>query len=147
MRTRSLSRACFNWIHQHHLVYNTCWEDPRLDHEALQLGSEDEILMITSAGCNALDYALAGPKQVIAVDVNPRQNALLELKLAGIRTLEYEEFFDLFGRGQSDAWGSLYARRLRPQLSAAAKSIWDRGGKLFQGHGLRRSFYLALITI
>ena len=47
-------------VHQHQLVYNTCWEDPRLDRQALELTAEDAVLVITSAGCNALDYALAG---------------------------------------------------------------------------------------
>ncbi|QDT51906.1 hypothetical protein Pan258_60030 [Symmachiella dynata] len=141
INARSINQACFNWIHRHNLVYNACWEDPRLDRQALQLGPEDEILMITSAGCNALDYALVGPKRIHAVDVNPRQNALLELKLAGIRALDYDEFFNLFGRGRVAAWDSLYTGRLRPQLSPAAQSIWDRWGVLFQGRGRRNSFY------
>ena len=25
------SGVCFNMVHRHNLVYNTCWEDPRLD--------------------------------------------------------------------------------------------------------------------
>ena len=90
----------FKLVHGHNLVYNTCWEDPRLDRQALKLTADDTILVITSAGCNALDYALAGPKQVVAVDMNPRQNALLDLKLAGIRNLQYEDFFAMFGEGR-----------------------------------------------
>src|SRR5262245_38770309 len=71
------------------LVYNTCWEDPAVDHRALRLTSADRMLVITSAGCNVLDYALAGPAAIHAVDANPRQNALLELKLAAIRRLDF----------------------------------------------------------
>ena len=48
----------FNMVHGNNLVYNTCWEDPRLDRIALGLGSDDNVMVITSAGCNALDYAL-----------------------------------------------------------------------------------------
>ena len=73
-----ISGRMFQFMHQHNLVYNTCWEDPRLDRVALELQPHDTLLVITSAGCNALDYALAGPERVIAVDLNPRQNALLE---------------------------------------------------------------------
>jgi len=51
----------FNCIYGHNLVYNTCWEDPRLDRVALNLGAEDTLLVITSAGCNTLDYAWATP--------------------------------------------------------------------------------------
>src|SRR3569623_569351 len=67
------SSTCFNMVHQKNLVYNTCWEDPRLDHVALQLSPDDNVLVITSAGCNALDYVLKAPKHVYAVDMNPRQ--------------------------------------------------------------------------
>ena len=77
-------RRLFELVHRHNLVYNTCWEDPRLDRVALDLGPDDTLLVVTSAGCNVLDYALTGPRRIHAVDMNPRQNALLELKLAAI---------------------------------------------------------------
>jgi S-adenosylmethionine-diacylglycerol 3-amino-3-carboxypropyl transferase len=95
-----VSGRVFNLVQRHNLVYNTCWEDPRLDRQALDLGPDDTVLVITSAGCNALDYALTGVKHVHAVDMNPRQNALLELKLAGIRHLDFGTFFQMFGRGR-----------------------------------------------
>lgn len=130
----------FNLIHGRNLVYNTCWEDPRLDREALQLGPDDTVLVITSAGCNALDYALVGPKQVVAVDVNPRQNALLELKLSGIRNLEFEDFFAMFGEGRLAGAADIYEDKLRPSLSVWAKSYWDRWISFFD-EGNRRPFY------
>ncbi len=89
----------FGFVHGNNLVYNTCWEDPRLDHVALELGPTDRVMMITSAGCNALDYALKSPARIHCVDVNPRQNALLELKQQCIRKLDYDDFFAFFGRG------------------------------------------------
>ncbi|MDY0165656.1 MAG: BtaA family protein [Thermoguttaceae bacterium] len=134
-----LSSRVFNLVHQHNLVYNTCWEDPRLDREALDLGPDDSVLVITSAGCNALDYALVGPKRVYAVDMNPRQNALLELKLAGIRQLDHGTFFDLFGRGYLPAAEQVYGRQLRPQLSEFAQRYWDRRIRFFSNP--RRSFF------
>lgn len=135
------SKVWFNLVHGHNLVYNTCWEDPRLDRVALRLGPSDTVLVITSAGCNALDYALQQPRHVYAVDVNPRQNALLELKLAGIRALSFEEFFALFGRGRLEEYPSVYRQRLRPLLSAPARDYWDRHGYYFSGEGWRQSFY------
>ena len=84
------------------------------------------MLLITSAGCNALDYALTGPKQVIAVDINPRQNALLELKLAGIKHCGFEDFFPMFGRGRLDRAGRSTADKLRAPLSPWAQQYWDR---------------------
>jgi S-adenosylmethionine-diacylglycerol 3-amino-3-carboxypropyl transferase len=136
----ALARRFFEAIHRHQLVYNTCWEDPRLDRAALSIGRADQMLVITSAGCNALDYALDEPAHIAAVDVNPRQNALLELKQAAIRALDFEEFFALFGRGCLPAWADRYRRLLRPQLSLWARRNWDRKGSYF-ARGGSRSFY------
>ena len=141
MLAKQISRAIFKLCHGNQLVYNTCWEDPRLDRVALQLGKGDRLLMITSAGCNALDYALDEPERIDTVDMNPRQNALLELKKAGIRRLEYDDFFQIFGRGVTDDedWDKLY-QAMRPDLTADAQTYWDKNGKFFLG-GRRSSFY------
>lgn len=139
--TAGLSRAAFSLVHQRHLVYNTCWEDPRLDREALQLGPDDTVVMITSAGCNALDYALDAPRAIHAVDLNPRQNALLDLKLAGIAALDHADFFELFGRGRHPRWQSIYREGLRPHLPEWSARFWDRHGHVFSGATARGSFY------
>ncbi|HTY98412.1 MAG TPA: BtaA family protein [Rhodocyclaceae bacterium] len=121
-----LDHAVFGALYANSLVYNTCWEDPAVDRRALQLTPADTLLAITSAGCNVLDYALAGAGRIDAVDANPRQTALLELKLAGIRGFEYEDFFSLFGRGFHPRAERLYRVVLRRQLSEFARAFWDR---------------------
>lgn len=136
-----LGNKCFKVVHQKNLVYNTCWEDPRIDRQALSLGSDDSVLVITSAGCNALDYALQAPKSVHAVDMNPLQNALLELKCASIRTLKFQDFFDVFGRGYHSDWQSLYHNHVRGSLTPDARAIWDRRLDFFDGTSRRKSFY------
>ena len=137
----ALSRAVFKICHGKNLVYNTCWEDPRLDRQALELTETDRLLVITSAGCNALEYALDGLERVDTVDMNPRQNALLNLKIAAIRELDYETFFELFGRGRLANWKEVYSQTLRPALPQAAQEYWDKKGKFFSGKGRRPSFY------
>ncbi|MBQ7815199.1 MAG: DUF3419 family protein, partial [Thermoguttaceae bacterium] len=72
-----ISGKVFAAVHGNNLVYNTCWEDPRLDKVALELTPEDNLLVITSAVCNALSYAIEGLNRVYAVDMNYRQNAVL----------------------------------------------------------------------
>ncbi len=134
-----VSGRVFDLVQRHNLVYNTCWEDPRLDRQALDLRPDDTVLVITSAGCNALDYALAGVQRVHAVDMNPRQNALLELKLAGIRHLEFATFFQMFGRGHLPDGRSIYRDQLRDSLSAWAQRYWDKKIKFFCSK--RRTFY------
>ena len=39
-----LNVRMFNMVHGHNLVYNTCWEDPRLDRIALEIGADDYIV-------------------------------------------------------------------------------------------------------
>lgn len=136
-----VSKAWFNLVHRSNLVYNTCWEDPRLDHVALELTPEDTVMVITSAGCNALDYAIEGPKHVYAIDVNPKQNALLEMKQTCIRQLDFEQFFSLFGEGHLTGFKDVYQSKIRPELSEAARSFWDRRTRFFSGKGKRPSFY------
>lgn len=135
------NNACFRVIHGNNLVYNTCWEDPRIDRQALALGPTDVVAVITSAGCNVLDYALEQPRRIFAIDMNPRQNALLELKIAGIRSLDYPAFFALFGQGKHRDALAIYRQRLRPLLSTPARCYWDRHMDVFVGAGRRGSFY------
>ncbi|MBK1649061.1 DUF3419 family protein [Rhabdochromatium marinum] len=134
-----VDQKVFDAIYSRALVYNTCWEDPGVDRQALNIETSDHLLVITSAGCNVLDYALVGPACIHAVDANPRQNALLELKLAAIRRLEFEDFFAAFGQGHHPRMQWLYHHELRPALSEFARTFWDKRIGWF-GHA-RGSFY------
>jgi S-adenosylmethionine-diacylglycerol 3-amino-3-carboxypropyl transferase len=114
-----------------------------VDRAALELGPDDTVLVITSAGCNALDYALTGPRRIHAVDSNPRQTALLELKLAGIRRLDFADFFALFGTGHHADFADILHERLAPDLSPFARAYWTertnwfaKPGSGFYFHGL-----------
>ncbi len=134
-----LSHRLFTFVHRNNLVYNTCWEDPRLDRQALRLTGRDEVLAITSAGCSVLDYVLTEPARVFAVDMNPRQNALLELKMSAIRNLEFEDFFAMFGEGRLVRARPIYADRLRKDLSSDAREYWDQWIDFFDNE--RTPFY------
>jgi S-adenosylmethionine-diacylglycerol 3-amino-3-carboxypropyl transferase len=67
----------FKNVHGSNLVYNICWEDPRCDRQIMNIGEDSKIVMITSAGCNALDYLLDNPAEINCIDLNSRQNALM----------------------------------------------------------------------
>ncbi len=98
----------------------TYWEDPRLDREMLALQFDSRVVMITSAGCNALDYLLDDPAEIHAIDIDPRQNALLELKMAVIQHGNYDELFNMFGNGLRPAL-SIFSRNcnFRPTRGAS----------------------------
>jgi S-adenosylmethionine-diacylglycerol 3-amino-3-carboxypropyl transferase len=131
----------FKAVHSRNLIYNTCWEDPALDRIALDFQPDDRVLVITSAGCNALNYLLAGVAEVNAVDVNPIQNALLELKQACIQKLDWKSFFEMFGLGRSKNAREMYEDSLREELSPYARRYWDKHIVFFRGRGWRKSFY------
>lgn len=136
-----VDQTVFDAIYSRSLVYNTCWEDPAVDRRALAITPSDTVLVITSAGCNALDYALAGAARVHAIDANPRQNALLELKLAGIRRLSFDEFFAVFGSGGHSHFRQMYRDALRPDLSPFAQAYWDVRQHWFSHASPQGSFY------
>ncbi|SER32744.1 BtaA family protein [Neolewinella agarilytica] len=131
----------FEKIHGNKLVYNTCWEDPRCDRAMLSIDKDSEIVMITSAGDNALDYLLDQPESVHCIDVNPRQNALLDLKLAAYTSLSWPVFFKIFGEGCLPDFAAVYTLHLRPRLQTASQQYWDRQQHYFQPGRKREGLY------
>ncbi|KAL4400723.1 hypothetical protein ACI68E_002041 [Malassezia pachydermatis] len=118
-------------------IYGFTWEDPYVDMEHLDLGPEDSILCITSAGDNALHYAAtAKPRRIHAVDMNPCQGHLLELKLAAISTLDYPTFWRMFGDGKIENFPELLDEKISPMLSSHAYQFWKTNNKSFD-----RAFY------
>ncbi|EPR44378.1 Protein of unknown function DUF3419 [Desulfovibrio sp. X2] len=135
----ALHDKLFELIHGRRLIYNACWEDPALDRRLLGLDASSEVVVITSAGCNALDYLLDGPRAVCCVDVNFRQNALLELKRALIATGRHDWLWSLFGQGADAGHKAIYAA-VRPRLPGYAQEFWDAKIGWFSPSG-RGSFY------
>ena len=120
-----LDRLFALWFQR--FVYNQIWEDPSVDLEALQLEPSSRVVTIASGGCNVLNYLLAGPRAITAVDLNPAHIALTRLKLAAVRHLDdHESFFRLFGMADDRANRAIYDERLRPHLDTATRAFWDR---------------------
>lgn len=121
------------------IVYSNVWEDPELNRLSLHVTPEDDVLSVTSGGCNSLNLLCLQPKRVVSMDLNPAQSALLELKIAGIRDLEHEEFLELLGvefeseprKFHNDFRVSLY-KKVRPRLSEAACSFFDANEDLIK---------------
>jgi S-adenosylmethionine-diacylglycerol 3-amino-3-carboxypropyl transferase len=130
----------FGALHGNRLVYNATWEDPRIDRALLRLSGDSEVVAITSAGCNILDMLLDRPKAIHAVDVNPRQNHLLELKMALIAEGSFGDLFQFFGIGSHPRRSEVFERILH-RLSPGAVDYWSRHLGMFRPGGLRPSFY------
>ena len=55
-------------------IYAFTWEDPREDMRILDINEDDNLLVITSGGDNALAYATEKcPRRIHCVDLNPHQ--------------------------------------------------------------------------
>ncbi|KAJ7042017.1 hypothetical protein C8F04DRAFT_1078032 [Mycena alexandri] len=119
-------------------IYAFTWEDPEEDMRHLELKSDDSVLAITSGGDSVLHYAIsAGPKRIHCVDMNPCQGHLVELKLAAIHALDYDDFFALFGEGRHPNFRHLLDSKIAPHLSAAAYNFWRTNEDAFSS-----AFYL-----
>ena len=130
----------FKRVHRGNLIYNTSWEDPRIDRQLLKLGSDSRVVMITSAGCNALDYLLDSPREIHAVDVNRSQNALLLLKKSLIERGSFDDLFAMFGRGWHESARELI-RAMQDAWPEAARKFWQRRASYFEPSGFRPTFY------
>lgn len=136
-----IKNKVFTKIHTGNLVYNTCWEDPRCDRELLDIQPDSRVVMLTSAGCNALDYLLDNPVSIDCVDMNPRQNALLELKSALFQHSDHQTLFDFFGIGMHKHASEIFQHLLKPNLDEYPRQYWENNLHFFSGKGLRTSFY------
>ncbi len=115
------------------IVFNQSWEDPEMDRQALQIARDrDVVVSVTSGGCNSLNLLCLSPKEIICIDSNPAQTYLMDLKLAGIRQLDYDDFFGFFGATTPERSKTLYDSALRDALPAPARRFWDRNIRLFQ---------------
>ncbi len=111
------------------LVYNQVWEDPKVDLRALALGSEHRIVMIGSAGCNALAYLSADVKRIDAVDINLAHRALFALKQTALERLpDWTAFFRFFGTAQSPENVVAYDTQLAPHLPDSGRAYWSGRG-------------------
>ncbi|MBN1273881.1 MAG: DUF3419 family protein [Candidatus Aminicenantes bacterium] len=129
------------------ILYGQCWEDPEMDRTALQINSDDVVFSITSGGCNVLSFLIDNPKQVIALDINPHQNYLLELKMAAFHELTHKEILGFMGVTPSPD-RLRYYRRVRPWLSPESSRYWDKqGAKIKKGiiHSGRFEKYMRLL--
>ena len=115
------------------LRYSQVWEDHLLVEDGLKAGPGDDVLSIASAGCNVLGLLLREPKRVVAIDLNPSQLSVVELKLRAIEHLTHEEFVNLIGIREGLDRIALY-EKVRPHLSERARQWCDvREGDFIAG--------------
>jgi S-adenosylmethionine-diacylglycerol 3-amino-3-carboxypropyl transferase len=119
MQSEIGTKAVFDTIR-----YSQCWEDPELLYQGLEITPEDDVLSISSGGCNTLALLLKTPKRVTAIDFNLAQNSLLELKAVAIQHLDYADFISFLGVRPSESRWKRY-QQIHFHLSPIARHYWD----------------------
>ena len=123
------------------IVYANVWEDPELNRLSLHVNENDDVLSVTSGGCNSLNLLVENPKSVVSMDLNKAQSALLELKCVGIKELSHEDFLELLGvefetvprKFHNDYRITLY-KKIRKNLSEWARDFFDNNeGLIYEG--------------
>ena len=109
------------------LLFGMSWEDPASDRRALMIQPGETLITVTSGACNTLTLLLEDPGKIYAVDINPSQSYLLELKRAAVLHLDYDELRAFLGLVPSDQRLQVF-ERLRGDLSEAALQYWTRQG-------------------
>jgi S-adenosylmethionine-diacylglycerol 3-amino-3-carboxypropyl transferase len=111
-------------------MFTQSWEDPACDLAALRPHPGATIFAILSGCDNVFGLLLTDPARIIAVDLNPAQVHLFELKRAAFCRLSHAEMLELLGVRAGRARQRLY-QRLRGDLSPAALAFWDAHLKYF----------------
>jgi S-adenosylmethionine-diacylglycerol 3-amino-3-carboxypropyl transferase len=113
------------------LVFTHNWEDPESDHTALRIKPNDTVMAITSGGCNVLGFLLYDPAAIYSVDINPAQSCLLELKIAAIKNLSFEDFISFAGLHEHHNRLELFDK-IKPSLSREALDFMTSREKLIR---------------
>ena len=120
------------------ISYSSCNEDSGSEVEVLIPHASKRLVSICASGGRVLNLLQDGAEEVWAVDVNPSQTHLLELKVAGMRALEHADFLSFMGVRKSPRRLDVYDS-LRPALSDGARAYFDSKpflisrGVLYQG--------------
>jgi S-adenosylmethionine-diacylglycerol 3-amino-3-carboxypropyl transferase len=99
------------------LLFGQVREDAEVERWLVQRhGAVSRAVVVASAGCTVLSLADLVRERIEAVDINPRQLALTEIKLAALGALERTEFLTMLG-------GPSALRDLALELSPRARAL------------------------
>jgi S-adenosylmethionine-diacylglycerol 3-amino-3-carboxypropyl transferase len=120
------------------LNYSFGNEDWKTEQKALQIRPQDSVLCITASGDRPLHLLLDDCSKLTAIDSNPFQNHLLNLKCAALQSLDYEDYISFLG-GVPSKHRSHFFHKVLPNLNDDSAHFWHsnlnmiRKGILYQG--------------
>jgi len=105
------------------ILFSSCNEDSACELRAFGELAGKRVLCITASGGRVLNLLLAKPAVIWAVDLNPAQNYLLELKVAAMRSLDHAAYLRFLGVRECSDRLQTYAA-LGGELSSAARHFF-----------------------
>jgi len=120
------------------LSYSFGNEDWKSDQTALKIQPEDHVLCITASGDRPLNLLVNDCHKIDAVDANPIQNYLLDLKVAAMKKLNHDDFLQFIGAEECKHRSEMF-KTLDPHLSSESREYWKQNrkkiakGVLYQG--------------
>ncbi len=122
------NRVDFNLIR-----YANCWEDADVLLRGLRIQAGERVLCIASGGDNALALLTAEPQSVLAIDINPLQLYVTELKQRAFQVLNYESLLGFLGvKAAPERERMASFRMIRPLLTAETARYWSANEKVIK---------------
>jgi len=132
------------------LNYTSCNEDSMTEIRALDIAVTDTVLCITGSGGRVLNLLTQNPKKIVAIDFNPIQNWLLELKMAAIKNLNYDQYANFLGLRKCGERMRLF-EAVKHDLSQSCRDYWEVNhrmisrGIIYQGRYEKQCKYISTI--
>lgn len=125
------------------LSYSFGNEDWHTEQLALRVAPGNRTICVTGSGDRALHCLLSEGAEVHAIDANPIQSHLLELKVAALRQLDFSDYLGFLGAAPSSK-RARHLPELASHMCSQAASCWlsrkamIEKGIIYQGHMERR---------
>jgi S-adenosylmethionine:diacylglycerol 3-amino-3-carboxypropyl transferase len=77
--------------------YSQCWEDSEIVLQSLDVKTDDVVFSIASGGENVFAMMSKTENEVFAIDYNPSQIFLVNLKFIAIKNLDFDQYLEFIG--------------------------------------------------
>lgn len=130
------------------LNYTTCNEDSMTEIKALNIVATDTVLCVTGSGGRVLNLLTQNLKKIVAIDFNPIQNWLLELKIAAIKNLDYDQYVNFLGLNKCSERIKVF-EAIKHDLSKDSCEYWENNiriisrGIIYQGRFEKQLKYMS----
>lgn len=113
------------------ISYSLGNEDWATEKKALQTKPHHRVLCVTASGDRPLHLLADTCDEMTAIDLNPVQNYLLELKIAALKQLDYAEYLGFLGL-QPHHQRKHTLNFLSTHMTPQAADYWRRNGKIIE---------------